>query len=273
MDFMNESQQRIEEKRLSRRAMMSAAIGGGVLAAVGGLALPAEAQGGGRIRLNRRDTAILNFALQLEYLEAEFYLFATTGVGLPPALTSGRGTLGATTGGSRVNFGDADAEDVAQEITVDEVDHVELLRGVLGRNAVAKPAIKLNALPGGIGFGNLTEFLILSRAFEDTGVTAYTGAAPLIRNRAVLLTAARILATEAYHAGNIRFQVASRNIEVPALDGKDQPPNNPDPFQEVPQTGNEQNFFMTDENALSIPRSFQEIVALVGPFFPNGLNS
>ncbi|HTE20734.1 MAG TPA: ferritin-like domain-containing protein [Armatimonadota bacterium] len=270
MDFMNEAQQKIEEKRLSRRAMMSAAIGGGVLAAMGGLAVPAEAQNGGRLRLSRRDISVVNFALQLEYLEAEFYLFATTGQGLPAALTSGRGTMGATTGGSRVTFTDTDLEDVAQEITVDEVDHVELLRGVLGRNAVAKPAINLNAL--GLGFRNETEFLILSRAFEDTGVTAYTGAAPFIRNRTVLLTAARILATEAYHAGNIRFQVADRNIEVPALDGKDQPPNNPDPNQEPPQTGNDQNFFMTDENALSIPRSFEEVVAIVSPFFPNGLN-
>ena len=273
MDFMNEAQQKIEEKRLSRRAMMSAAIGGGVLAAMGGLALPAEAQSGGRIRLSRRDIAVLNFALQLEYLEAEFYLFATTGQGLPAALTSGRGTMGATTGGSQVNFGDTDVEDVAQELAVDEMDHVELLRGVLGRNAVAKPAIRLNALPGGIGFGNVTEFLILSRAFEDTGVTAYTGAAPLLRNRTVLLTAARILATEAYHAGNIRFQIADRNIEVPAVDAKDQPPNNPDPNQEPPQTGNTQNFFMTDANALSIPRSVQEVIAIVSPFFPNGLNS
>ena len=100
--------------------------------------------------------------------------------------------------------------------------HVKLLREALGKYAIAKPAINLNAL--GIGFGSFEEFLILSRAFEDTGVSAYGGAAPLITSKEVLATAAKIAEVEALHSGNIRLQIAALGISVPALDAHDRVP-------------------------------------------------
>ena len=47
---------------------------------------------------------MLNFALNLEYLEAQFYSFAATGAGLPASMLTGTGTQGAVTGGAMVNF-------------------------------------------------------------------------------------------------------------------------------------------------------------------------
>src|SRR5262249_44908209 len=132
------------------------------------------------------DVDILQFALNLEYLEAEFYTVARTGktidqmgVGI-----TGSGNTGATTGGKKVTFieGSTLAKS-ADEIGGDERAHVTLLRGALtaaGVTPVAKPAINLNAL--GAGFESQEEFIALARAFEDVGVTAYGGAAPLIQN-------------------------------------------------------------------------------------------
>ncbi|MGH9412640.1 MAG: ferritin-like domain-containing protein, partial [Terriglobales bacterium] len=124
------------------------------------------------------DVDILNFALNLEYLEAEFYTMATIGKHIDQLGigVSGMGTQGATTGGQKVDFSNNMARNAAVQIASDEQAHVRLLRTALGTSAVAKPAINLGAL--GIGFGNQSQFLQLARAFEDTGVSAYGGAAP-----------------------------------------------------------------------------------------------
>ena len=210
----------------------------GVTAAMtAALASPADAA-----RMSSRDTLILNFALQLEYLEAEFYLFARTGVGLTPEDTSGRGTAGATTGGSLVAMPTDGIRATATELAVDETAHVRLLRTALGGRRVAKPAINLNAL--NVGFGNESEFLLLGRAFEDEGVSAYGGAAGLITSKSLLRTAARILATEAYHAGNIRYQVATRG-----LSGLDNPVDDQDQIAAL------DNLIPTDSSGLSIVRT------------------
>jgi hypothetical protein len=162
------------------------------------------------------DVAILEFALNLEYLEAEFYLRAATGVGLSPALL-GPGA-GPITGGSKVPFSMPLVKAYAQEIADEEQKHVEYLRAALTAltgSAVSAPAIDFTesfptlASAAGLGSGfnafqNDMTFLLAAYVFEDVGVTAYHGAAPLISNKAILDKAAGILAVEAYHAGLIR---------------------------------------------------------------------
>ena len=208
---------------------------------------------------------VLNFALNLEYLEAEFYQFAVNGTGLTPADTGA--ATGATTGGSKVLFTDPQVAQVAAEIAADELAHVRFLRTALGAAAVPKPAIKLDAL--GIGFASDAQFLQLSRAFEDTGVSAYNGAATLLSG-GNLQAAASILAVEALHTGNIRLLVIQKALTSGALDAKDVPPSAPS------------HYFAVDSNALAIKRSTSEVLAIVyansapgtssGGFFPSGLN-
>jgi hypothetical protein len=208
-------------------------------------------------------TDVLNFALNLEYLEAEFYSIAVTGARLSSAVT---GATSTATGGAKVTFTDSRVADIAAEINADETLHVKYLRSALGGSAVAEPAINLNAL--GIGFASQAQFLTLARAFEDTGVSAYAGAATLLSGNN-LQAAAQILAVEAYHAGNLRLYVIQDAITVPALDSQDVPPT-------------EQHFFPTDANALAIKRTTSQVLAIVyanaaagtksGGFFPSGVN-
>lgn len=238
----------------------------GSLVAVGGLSLM---QADELAAQALSDTDILNFALNLEYLEAEFYAVAATGrrieeLGLD---VGGRGRRGTTVGGAVVAL-DEKTRVVAQNITNDELQHVRLLRAVLRSDAVAKPDINLEAL--GIGFRNQTEFITLARAFEDTGVSAYGGAAPLIDNTNILAAAAQIALTEAQHAGMLRYIAYDKNVQTAAVDEKD-----------LATLGSPNGkLFYVDGNGLSITRTAAQVLSVVyggpgktgGAFFPNGVN-
>jgi hypothetical protein len=162
------------------------------------------------------DADYLNYALNLEYLEAEFYLHAATGSGLS-ASDSGNATS-KTTGGTQVPGLTAVQSQYINEIAQNELDHVRFLRAALASSAVAAPAIDLvnsfNALASAAGLGstfnpfaNYSNFLIGAFIFEDVGVTAYHGAAKLLTSKTNLTAAAEIHAVEAYHAGSIRSQI------------------------------------------------------------------
>ena len=223
------------------------------------------------------DADILNFALNLEYLEAEFYTLATTGMTIDKLGIgiTGSGATGPTTGGSQVNFGTTAVQiayaKVANEIALDERAHVALIRGALtaaGATPVAKPALNLNAL--GLGFAGITDFLQLARVFEDIGVPAYAGAAPLIASKAILGVAARIAQAEAAHSANIRLQMALLGIPSMPVDAVDIVP---------PPSGSL--YFPLDNNGLTQTRTPGQVLFLAygfkanatsGGFFPSGAN-
>jgi Ferritin-like domain len=236
---------------------------------------PAEAQ-------TSTEIEVLKFALNLEYLESEFYTYAVNGRGIETfgigidGLANGENPTkgGTTTGGSRVGFNNAFQFDTFQtlaDIANDERNHVVLLRSALGSQAIARPNINLRAL--GFGFDNQYDAVKLARIFEDIGVSAYTGAAGLLSTPSVITTAARIVAAEGEHAAGLRFQIALLNIATTAIDGADLIP---------PPTGSSAQLFSLDHsNGLCATRTYGEVLYLAfgnkanatsGGFFPSGVN-
>ena len=219
-----ETQQLDEVIVNSRRKML--ALGGAALA---GLAFAGVKAAQAQSTPAYTDSDILNFALNLEYLESQFYTLATTGMTIDQ-LGVGIGAGTTTTGGGSVTTkpGGPTAclvpwtipaiQAYATETAGEERNHVTFLRGALGSSAVAQPNLDLynsfNTLADAAGiagtfdpFASDADFLIGAYVFEDVGVTAYSGAAPLITTPAYLTAAAGILAVEAYHAGLVRTSI------------------------------------------------------------------
>lgn len=148
-------------------------------------------------------TDTLNFALTLEYLEAEYYRLAINSSGLIPT-GAPRGAI--------------------QTIYNHEAAHVDFLKTAIssaGGTPVDMPTFDFS---GGKGSGNgpfasafsdYDLFLAVAQTFEDTGVRAYKGqAGNLIANNDVLLAALRIHSSEARHASHIRSMRAARGADV-----------------------------------------------------------
>lgn len=262
------------------------------------------------------DVDILNFALNLEYLEAEFYLYATTGAGLPANMRTGTGTQGAVTAGKQVTFTDPLVRAYAREIAADEMAHVAFLRRQLGTAAVAEPAIDVGfsansafsqaARAAGLitpsqafdPYASDETFLLGAFIFEDVGVTAYKGAAPLLTSKVYLEAAAGILAAEAYHAGLVRTVLYRKGMATPAptLDlitatesisnARDSLDNaSTDVDQGIRGTGSgltgTSNIVPTDSNGIAYSRSAGDVLNIAylnqttissGGFFPSGVN-
>jgi rubrerythrin len=122
------------------------------------------------------DVEILNFALTLEYLEADFYNVKGKSLGLS-----------------------GEARKYAKEFGAEEAAHVSALSAAikqLGGKPVAKPSFVFPAT-------SEKSFLALASVLENTGVGAYNGAAPSLQSKQVLASAGSIVQIEARHAAAI----------------------------------------------------------------------
>ncbi len=156
------------------RSTLAAGAAYGAMSATGLISAALAESGGG-------DVDILNYALTLEYLETEFYVQAAKQV----------------KGLSKYE------SDLTKELRDNEAEHVDALAATikqLGGKAVAKPTFAF-----GGAFASRAAYLKTANVLEDTGVSAYNGAAPLIESVDVLAAAGGIVQIEARHAAMIRL--------------------------------------------------------------------
>lgn len=206
---------------------------------------------------------VLQFALLLEYLEADFYDRGMKAVGLIP--TADRAVFGV--------------------IAEHEAIHVNVLRSLIsgaGATPITKPTFDYTA-GGALPLFNFLPtqyetFKALAMAFEDTGVRAYKGqAARLINDKAALTAALSIHSVEARHAAQVRrmrgkkgWVVGNSREDLPAFtqgiyDGEDNVMQGGVNITSLPMAGMFGGVAAATE-AFDEPLTLQQVTAIVTPF-------
>ena len=223
---------------------------------------------------------ILNFALNLEYLEASFYSYVVTGSGLSATdMGTGAGTV---TGGAKVTFTNSYMQNIAMNLMTEEVQHVELLRATIQTafnvTPVSMPNLNLAPKSLGVTVNSDATFAAVARQLEGVGVSAYAGGAQYLTSSiAALNYAAQILDVEAQHAGALRLACIQLGVASPAADALDLPPTTSQIFNTNPTNG--LNPVRTVGQVLGIVYGVSNASTTTpaagtvsGGFFPNGLN-
>jgi hypothetical protein len=198
-------------------------------------------------------------------------------------------------GGNKVPFKTKAIGEFAEELAENELAHVRFYRKTLGDAASFRPAIDFEggfagvAKAAGLGadfdpFANEMNFLLGGMLFEDVGVTAYNGAAPLIEKKEFLQAAAGILA--AYHMGMARSQLyrmgeAAQKAANSISKARDKLDGGADLDQGIVRDG-KANFVPSDANGIAFTRTPQQVLRIVyltdkdgvagGGFYPKGMN-
>jgi hypothetical protein len=241
------------------------------------------------------DDAIFMFVLNLEYLEAEYYLRGTTGQGIADADVGDN--PGTVTGGSLVPFATDAIRQFTEEVAGNELAHVRYYREELGDKAIDRPTIDFTgafvAVGKAAGFGDnyspFTDelnFLLGGMLFEDVGVTGYKGATPLIKDKEKQGDIAGVLAVEAYHMGMARSQLyqagptaqqAANAITLARGTLNDDPG-----IEQGVVVDGHANFVPSDDRGIAFTRTPQQVLQIAyitpdtgvtrGGFFPDGVN-
>ena len=233
---------------------------------------------------------VLTFALNLEFLEAGLYHFASTGQPLP-GLAAGS-TLPTAALYTSVQA-DGPTAALAAALARDEMNHIALLQSTitnLGGTPIAAPVFNY-AAKGAIT--TAAQFLATTRQFTSVGDSAYNGAAQyLVSNPAVLTAAAQILGAEGQHMGAVNYQCITQGVtaalvgsSTATIDIQDQPPS-PTQYFTVVVSGSASNSpllgfspLRTTSQVLGAVYGISTATTLNAPagttsggFFPSGLN-
>ncbi len=269
---------------LNRRSFFSKLSAAGAVVASAGLVAyapkaKAQASAGPLI------VDVLNFALNLEYLEANLYL-SVTGQGQVPAGLGGGAKITGLPGKLAL---DQLTQATFENLVLDETHHIELLRTLildLGSTPISQPAIDYS-LGGKLSITTQAQLLAVTRQFTTVGNAAYTGGSQyLVANPYVLTGAGQILGAEAQHLGAVNYLCDTQGVISPKIDSLDNPPAPPNTFFTVtPADGP-----VTSFPALGPIRTVAQILGIAygvttatsspvppagvtsGGFFPQGVN-
>lgn len=285
--FCNEK----DDHSFSRRTALKSLGAAGALAAFPALVRSAEPTAAVQVS----DADIFNFALNLECLETEYYLRGTTGAGMSDA--DAGPNAGVVHGGKMVPWQNEELRGFMEEVAQNELAHVRFYRKTLGKAAVSRPEIDIAggfaaaAKAAGLGdnfdpFASEMNFFLGGMLMEDVGVTAYNGAAPLIKNKQFLQAAAGILAVESYHMGMVRSTLyrmgaAARDAANKISDARDLLDGPMDVDQGI-EVGGKPNLVPSNADGIAFTRTPGQVLKIVyltpksgvssGGIFPKGLN-
>jgi hypothetical protein len=254
---------------------------------------------------------VLSLALNLEYLEAQFFSQAAFGTALDSTLTVGAtstDTAGTVTGGRQVTFSDPTIAEFAREIATDEKGHVTFLRTSLSTSVVAQPALNIDGgatgafttaarAAGVVGssstfdpYASDTNFLLAAFFLEDVVVTAYRGLISYLATSTLVEATAGLQGSEAYHAGMIRSTLYAMGASDSTLitnagkfsNYRDSLDGTTDDDQGIEtDTNGASNIVPTDSNSIVYARTPQQVLNVLyltagtgvakGGFFPSGV--
>jgi hypothetical protein len=166
-------------------------------------------------------TDVLNFILNVKFLEATFYSFITQGTDLSGAALLNSGVISGAP--AKLTFATQQITDMLNEIYFDEKNHVNTLISLLSSSVAFRPAINLAAY----GAITATNALAIARLLEDVSVTALTGAISMLSTSDVTVTS-QIIATDSFHSGAVRLAsiqnptiaayIKADSLDVPPID-------------------------------------------------------
>lgn len=165
---------------ITRQELLLRGVLGAVATAGAGAAGPFVS--GALAQSGRIDVEISKFAYVLERLEQDFYECALKEV---PDLSGG-------------------ALRIARELARNEAEHAKTLGQLIRQLNSEVPEVP--RFDFGNSFASQDRFLATAQTLEDTGVSAYNGAGPLVEQKDILTAAGQIVQVEGRHAAWVRWE-------------------------------------------------------------------
>ncbi len=287
----------MEQIDQDRRSLFGFTSGEGALAAIGAIAASTAiplTEAVAQQAESSTDIDLFNFALNLEYLETDFYL---RGLGMTVDGVFGTSFGAPVKGGRKVQFSSPAREGMIKNIAGNEVAHIRFVRAITGSQAAQRPPIDMDAgfaaVTAAAGLSNFDpfasemDFFIGGMLFEDVGVSVLKGSARKLKSLTLRESAAGLLGSEGYHMGAIRSVIYKmgdtwRSRAAAISEFRDRLDGPQDLDQPPVKIGNMANIAPANENGIALGRTPEHALNIIygnpargimaGGFYPEGFN-